>query len=495
MKNYIIRITALLAIIVGFQSCEDAIDLQPISDIGAEGFYSNTQEVNLAVVGIYNSLHLKQRFEWIVTELRSDNTQLSFDNSVNANVPYRQLDRFVSNSLNEFTASYWRASYKTIGLCNNVLVNLDVVDDPTTALQFEGEARFLRAHSLFNLTRLYGGVFVVTEPIDAAQARNLERKSIEEAYEVIIEDLEFAYANLPESYDNTNIGRATKWAAGAELGKALLTQATAASTVRAEIILREVATMSGKRLLSSYADVFNPNNEFNDEIIFAVRYQSGLLGLGSPFANLFSPLQSENAVVFGGGDEFNVPTEGMETIYESNDPRARVNFATSWIDNSGNTNMERFITKYSSTFSNVDDAPNDWVISRHADVILLLAEAININNGAPTTEAIGYVNSVRMRAMQPDLNSSQTGSFFDFKLALEEERRRELAFENHRWFDLLRTGRAVIVMNQHFATDFQYNDPTRPAIITQPIQLFQTLLPIPQYEIDLNPSVAQNIGY
>jgi len=495
MKKYILRSAALLLVITAIQSCDDPIDLQPISDIGAETFYQNTEQVNLAMIGAYSSLQGKQEFEWIVTELRSDNTQLSFDNSQNANVPYRQLDRFVSNPLNEFTASYWRASYKTIGLSNNVLENLGAVDDADLALQFEGEARYLRAMSMFNLVRLYGGIFIVTETIDASQARNLERKSIEEAYTVIIDDLEFAYNNLPPNYPTSSIGRATKWAAGIELGKALLTQGTPASVTRAETVLREVVTLSGGRLLPSYEDVFSPNNEYNDEIFFAVRYQSGLVGLGSPFANLFAPRASENAVVFGGGEEFNVPVEGMVTLYASNDPRARVNFQTSWIDNSGNINEERFISKYNGNFNNVDDAPNDWVISRYADAILLLAEAINENKGAPTPEAIGYLNEVRNRANQGDIQSSLVDTFFDFKLALEEERRKEFAFENHRWFDLIRTNRAVVVMNNHFRTDFQYNDPDAPFFATPPIQEFQTLLPIPQYEIDLNPSVAQNVGY
>jgi len=481
---------------VALQSCEDSINLEPISDIGADGFYSSTEEVDLAVVGIYSSLHLKQLDEWVVTELRSDNTLLSDDNSQNANVPYRQLDRFVSNPLNEFTASYWRASYKTIGLSNNVLANLGAVTDANLALQFEGEARFLRAHSMFNLVRLYGGIFVVTEPIAPREARNLERKSIEEAYAVIIDDLEFAYNNLPESYGSNQTGRATKWAAGIELGKALLTQKSAATNTRAETVLRDVVQMSGGRLLDNYSEIFDPNNEYNDEIFFAVRYQSGLVGLGSPFANLFAPLQSENAVVFGNGDELNVPSVDVTNIYESNDPRSDVNYGTVWIDSRGNVNTDdRFITKYNGSFSNVDDAPNDWVISRYADAILLLAEAINENAGAPTPEAIGYLNAVRNRANQGDAPSNQVDTFFNFKLALEAERRKEFAFENHRWFDLLRTNRAVTVMNNHFATEPQYNDPLQPFFSTPPIQQFQTLLPIPQYEIDLNPSVAQNVGY
>ncbi|WP_164510845.1 RagB/SusD family nutrient uptake outer membrane protein [Nonlabens xiamenensis] len=494
MKTTLIKIAAALLLINCIVSCQDAIELEPISDIGADSFYSNTDEVELALIGAYKSLHLKQLDEWVVTELRSDNTQLSFDNSQNANVPYRQLDRFVSNPLNEFTTSYWRASYRTIGQANHVLENLAVVDDPEVAAQFEGEARFLRAHSLFNLTRLYGGVFVVTETIDASQARNLERQSVADAYAVILEDLQFGYDNLPDSYSGDDVGRVTKWAAGLELGKALLTQGTPQSVTQAEIILRDVVNMSGGRLLDNYEDVFDPNNEMNDEVFFGVRYQSGLVGLGSPFANLFSPRASENAVVFGGGEEFNVPTEGMEDIYASNDPRARVNFSVSWIDNSGNLNEERFISKYNGDFNNVEDAPNDWIISRYADALLLLAEAINENSG-PTPEAIGYLNDVRNRAGQSDVLDANVDTFFEFKLALEEERRREFAFENHRWFDLVRTGRAVAVMNEHFRTDFQYNDPDAPFFNTQPIQEFQTLLPIPQYEIDLNPSVAQNVGY
>lgn len=495
MKTYILKAALLVIAVLGLQSCDDALDLQPISDIGTDRFYQNAEQLNLAVVGAYSSLHEKQRYEWIVTELRSDNTQLSFDNSQNANVPYRELDRFVSNPLNIYTTNYWRASYKVIGLSNNVLENLGVVTDPALAAQFEGEVRFLRAHSYLNLVRLYGGVFLITRTIPPSEARNLERKSVEEAYQLILDDLQFAYDNLPETYDNANVGRATKWAAGLELGKALLTEGSPANVIRAETILRDVVSLSGKRLLTNYADVFSPNNEMNDEIYFAVRYQSGLVGLGSPFANFFSPLASENSVVTGSGDELNIPTEGMEQIYEANDPRARVNFSTQWTDGRGSVTFERFISKYNSSFANVDDAPNDWIISRHADAMLLLAEAININSG-PTMEAQGLLNSVRTRSLSGNtIPVVSMDTFFEFKLVLEEERRREFAFENHRWFDLLRTGRAVVVMNSHFATDFQYNDPTQTFFNTPPIPEFKTLLPIPQYEIDLNPSVAQNIGY
>jgi len=155
MKTYTNKIIIIMVAAFMVASCDDPIELDPISDIGSGTFYKDANEVDLAIIGTYASLHEKQLNEWVVTELRSDNTQLSFDNSQNANIPYRQLDQFVSNSLNEFTTAYWRASYKTVGLANHVLENLEVVDDEVLKAQYAGEARFLRAHSLFNLTRLY----------------------------------------------------------------------------------------------------------------------------------------------------------------------------------------------------------------------------------------------------------------------------------------------------------------------------------------------------
>ncbi|MNY02318.1 SusD family protein [compost metagenome] len=125
-----------------------------------------------------------------------------------------------------------------------------------------------------------------------------------------------------------------------------------------------------------------------------------------------------------------------------------------------------------------------------------MAEAINEQSG-PNAEALGYLNEVRTRSLGSSaaLSLANVSTYFNFKLALENERRFEFAFENHRWFDLVRTGRAEIVMSQHFATEFQYNDPAHPSLNTGPLQHYQILLPIPQYEIDLNPTIAQNTGY
>ncbi|WP_417290330.1 RagB/SusD family nutrient uptake outer membrane protein [Corallibacter sp.] len=494
MKRYIKSITATLSILLLAFSCSEKLDLQPISDIGSEEFYQDADDINLAVVGIYNSMYGVLDKEFVVTELRSDNTYMSPRNSETANVPYRQVDRFVLTSQNIYVEDYWRACYQTISLANNVITQIGVVADPDLANRYEAEARFFRAHAYFNLVRLWGGVFIVNQPVSGQEAHGIDRSTEDQVYDFLISDLEFASEYLPDQVDGTELGRLTKWAAKTELGKAYLTIGGSDNIQNAIQELSDVVYTSPFDYLPSYDDVFDTGNEYNNEILFAVRYQSGSVGLGAPFANYFSPLQSDNYVVMGSGDELNVPATSMSNSYSLGDTRKDVSMADYWEGFQGQINEFRYVKKYNSDFVTVDDAGNDWPVIRFTDAMLLLAEAINEESG-PTSEAIELLNKVHERAGLTAYTSTEVNTYFDFKLALELERKLEFAFENQRWFDLLRTGRAVTVMNEHFATEDQYNDPNRPQFNTDPIQEYQLLLPIPQYEIDLNPSVAQNIGY
>lgn len=494
MKRYIKPILKVLPVLLLVCSCSEKLDLQPISSIGEDSFYQDANDINLAVIGIYSSLHGMMDKEFVLTELRSDNTYMSPRNSETANVPYRQVDRFVLNSQNIYVEDYWRACYQTISLANNVITQIGVVDDIDLANKYEAEARFLRAHAYFNLVRLWGGVFIVDEPISGDQAKEMDRSTAAEVYEFIIEDLQFASQHLPDQANGSDLGRLTNWAVKTELGKVYLTIGGSENNQSAITILSNVVYDSPFGYLPSYTDVFSTGNEYNNEILFAVRYQTGSVGLGAPFANYFSPLQSDNYVVTGSGDELNVPSTSMSNAYPLGDDRKDVSMADSWIGFQGQVNEFRYVKKYNSDFTTVDDAANDWPIIRFTDAMLLLAEAINEELG-PNAEAMDMLNQVHERAGLTAYTTEEVSTYFDFKLALELERKLEFAFENQRWFDLVRTGRAVTVMNEHFATEDQYNDPDDPQFYTDPIQEHQLLLPIPQYEIDLNPSIAQNIGY
>ncbi|AXP82109.1 SusD family protein [Mariniflexile rhizosphaerae] len=494
MKTYLRQLIITISIVTLYTSCSDQLNLEPISDIGANEFYQNTEEINLAVVGIYNSMQNMLDKEFVLTELRSDNTYMSPRNSETANVPYRQVDRFVLTSQNIFVEDYWRACYRTISLANNVITQIDVVEDQELADKYEAEARFFRAHAYFNLVRLWGGVFIVDKPISGEEAKTIDRSNVQDVYDFLLADLEFASNNLPNTATGQDLGRLTKWAAKTELGKAYLTLGGHSNLTKAETVLSEVVYDSPFSYLPSYANVFDISNEYNNEILFAVRYQTGSVGLGAPFANYFAPIQSDNYVVTGSGDELNVPATSMSNAYPLGDDRKDASMADSWVGFQGQVNEYRYIKKYNSDFGTVDDAGNDWPVIRFTDAMLLLAEAINESSG-PTADAMDLLNQVHERAGLTAYDAGEIGTYFDFKLALELERKLEFAFENQRWFDLLRTGRAVTVMNTQFATEDQYNDPNRPQFKTEPIQEFQLLLPIPQYEIDLNPSIAQNIGY
>ena len=499
MKKYKMAVKSIKVIALStaflFSSCNETLDLQPISEIGVGEFYTTPAEVNLAVISIYNSLYGMQNREWMLTELRSDNTFMNPNSTESKDLAVREIDRFVQSSQNIYLQEYWKVCYRTINLSNVVLQNLNVVADQEQRNQYEGEARFLRAHAYFNLVRLWGGVFIVETPVSGAQAKLMDRSPQSEVYDFIANDLRLAAEMLPPAQGGANLGRVASDAAKTLLGKVLITSGGDANLTEARTVLTEVVN-GNYSLQSTYGAVFNIGNEYNNEIMFAVRYQSGSVGLGSPHPNFFAPLQSDNYVVFGNGDGLNVPTENMSQAYTTGDPRKAASMADTWLGFNGAVRTDKHVTKYNSTFNAVDDGGNDWIILRYADALLLLSEAINQQSG-PSSDALGYLNQVRTRSLGASaaLDISSVSTYFDFKIALERERRLEFAFENHRWFDLVRTGRAEVVMTQHFATEFQYNDPAHPSLAVGALQHYQIFLPIPQYEIDLNPSIAQNTGY
>ncbi|MHA7057548.1 RagB/SusD family nutrient uptake outer membrane protein [Aquimarina sp. M1] len=485
--NFNIYALCLALIIMSCDLEEDVISFR--SD---NNFYNNQEELNRGLVATYSSLYEVMAVEWNVTELRSDNTFTNPDRSPESDAPRFTLDRLTVDTNNSINQEYYASCYKTIALANRILENLDVVENQDLKNQYEGEAKFLRALMHFNITRLYGSTVIVDRVLIGEEGFELSRRPVSEVYDFIIADLNDAVTLLPEEYDNSEFGRASGIAARTILGKVHLS--SPARDLEAAITQLEYVRDRGiNDLLSNYDDLFEPGNELNDEVIFSVRYEQGLIGLGSPFPNFFAPLQSDGNVVFGNGDGLNVPTEDISELYVAADQRKNSSMADSYIATNGTEIFNKHVTKYNSEFNALDDGDVDWPVTRFADVLLMLSEAYVDARGI--SEALIELNKVRTRAGLADLLESDVNSSFAFKLALENERRLEFAFENHRFFDLLRTNRALTVINEHFITEFAYNNPDNPDLDASPISDFQLLLPIPQREIDLNPNLAQNIGY
>lgn len=487
----------LLGIIL-FSSC---LDLQPISEMGEGNFYKNDAEVNVGVVSCYNGLQLPMNNEWMLTDLRTDVSRLKSRSSQTAvNKDLMSLDESIAYAGHVEIEKYWTAVYHSIARCNTILRESDVVIDPQLKKQYEGEALFLRSYHYFNLVRLFGPVFIVTERITAQEARKYDRSSTDAVYGQIIGDLTQIIDNemLPSSHPKED-GRATVWAARTLLAKVYLTRAQWAEA-KTQL---EAVKGSGHGLLTSYGDVFSTANEMNKEVIFAVRYKAGNFGLGNPFGNYFSPLNSGDNVINSDGLGQNYPTVALMNAFDAGktDARKAVTVSQSYYDKTKDKYIdEYYVTKFLSPVAIKNDGEKDVPVLRYADVLLMLAEIENEMNG-PTLVALDYLNEVRRRAKIEELTTEDLPNKYAFRLAMENERFVEFAYENQRFFDLVRTHRYIDVMNRHYAAEVLQFDTKRyyldPILgeVTNPLEDWQLLLPIPTSERDINPNITQNPHY
>ncbi len=506
-----------MLLLVSFASCE--IDRLPISEISEDAYFNDADEVATALVSCYAGLQAPMQYEWRLTEMRSDNTRVEQLTSTSTmTIANIEFDKCKVTTTNTALYDYWYASYKNIANCNTVLDAMDVVTEKSEYNEIAGQARFIRAYHYFNLVRLFGPVMIVDTRISAQDAvTDYPRMSVDEVYAFIIEDLEQAAYMLDDvTYDDANAARATQWAAKGLLGKVYMTLQDYEAAIP---YLYDVLNNSGHSLQPTYADVFDIANECNSEIIFTIRYTSGGIGLGSPFGNWFAPEQSLDYVIANDGSSYNYPTSiiisahtiseadltaGTPAVYDGRKDTSvqegyyGVNDA--WID-------DCFVNKFISPVTNDEDGDKDWPILRYSDVILMYAEACNELDDMAS--AVDYINKTRARArnyyidddeyVYSDYDEYTVADFstkHEMRMALEDERQLEFAFENQRWFDLVRTDRALVVVNQNFIDDPFYAEAMEDeGLYIDEVTSNMILLPIPQEEIDSNPTITQNAGY
>ena len=502
--NYI----GLLLIVMLFSACD--LDQYPYSEVAADEYVKDASSVNNLVLGCYNSLHDVMYYEWAVTELRSDNGRMyAAGSSSNTTRLVEQLDQGTIVPENEWVETYWNACYATIARVNNVISYLDVVTDETLRNQYEGEVLFLRSLEYFNLVRLWGPVFIVTSKVSSEVARDMQRSTVDEVYALIEEDLENIVNNelLPGKMADSDLGRADLNAAKALLAKVYATHyrvgdekyARAAQLCKEVLESESVGNPQSGSNLVAYDKIFDISNEMNKEIIFAVRYLSGNVGLGSPFGNMFAPVNNGANVIIGTSSGYNTPTDNIIAAYELRgegaDKRLDVNVAQKYFNTTTQIWVEgnngRYCKKYVNPVSTQYDGESDWPVIRVADIALLYAELTNEISG-PSTDNLKYLNMVCERAGVSTYTLADLPSLYDFREAVRNERRLELAFENQRWFDLLRWGIATQTVNNYLNSELLY---TEYSYTVNDIEDWQTFLPIPVSVIDINPEIAQNTGY
>lgn len=519
MKKYFIL---LIVMTLGVSCSDDFINLKPPSNLSSSGFYKTPEEINQAVLSAYGGLRQLYNDDFYrLGEIRSDNTGYSWLAGNPANE--KGVDEFASPLLpeNGFLQSCWDDCYDVILRANIVIGRIDDASFSDEGLrnQYKAEARFLRALMYFWLNRIFGGVDLngqlsgvikVDLEITPSEAYELGRTSLQDIYDLIVDDLTFAEENLPGSYAASDVERVTRGGATGLLGKVYMTMAGFPLNKGTEYYdlaiqkFEDVINNSNFSLVPSYKDLFDVENKNTSESLFEVQYKKGSPAgaTGSPWNNNFAPRFSDKEVVLVGdkGGE-NAPTGDLSAAYEPGDPRKFVSMRDGWISAAtGAWQSDRYVCKYYDISTSGSDNGNNWIELRLADIYLLYADAL-VRTGGNKSTALEYLNKIRERARNtpgdPDLNVpddllkdyrlSDFANDRDFLMAIEKERRVELAFENHRWFDLVRTGRAKDAMIAEQAADgypdFNWDDK-------------MLSYPIPMTVMQSNPGkIIQNKGY
>ncbi|QCK16413.1 RagB/SusD family nutrient uptake outer membrane protein [Mangrovivirga cuniculi] len=474
MKNYIY---IYLSICMLLMACgDDYLEPIPTAAVTSAGYFNNDKELETGVLAMYDGIqginststndnHGIQT-EFYITEMRSDNTRTKSSEGEPA-----QFEQFNIESTNGIVLDYYRSFYNVIYRANTVLENLDAAESEESANRFEGEARFVRAYSYFNLVRLFGDVPLVDRVIGPLETDiAFTRVATNEVYELIISDLQFAANNLDNTYKN----RASQAAAQALLAKVYLTLGT--NYVEAQQLCEAIINSSQYSLEPNFKDIYY--NESNSEVIFAIGYvpdnTNDSQNFSSEWLNAVGRTSGVNYLTYDMKDALD-NMGGERTIYSyRQDQRQPTQYQVVKYLPNGDESLGIEPTSSDPTL-----AGNDWIIIRYADVLLMHVEAIMAGNSDTNSSAgLNSFQLIRNRAGLTDPVGLIT------KEDLLNERRVELAFENHRWFDLIRFNAAQQVLSDFAdANGYTFNST-------------DLLLPIPQAEIGLsNGQLEQNPGY
>ncbi len=448
-------ITVLFILAIAISCKKEYLTLDPIDRYSYYNFPKNESQVEQAVTACYRqAFSIHNNYIWVWGDMLSDNTSFRYNPTDRGGITTEQLDEFVATSAEGNIAGMYRESYEAIERSNYVLENLQTIpfaNDSTKKVR-EAEARFFRAYNYFNLVRLYGPVPMVTKVItvpDNNTALNFPRKPVQEVIDqIILPDVNTAIAQLPNTIPVTQVGRLSKNAARVLLAKVLMTQN------QFDLALPVLNAITGHSLRPLYADNFNPLTKNGPESIFEIQSSPTAAGYSFGFMSQWTPWATGTTIWPGGSNSrggLNQPTNDLNNAYELNDGRKAVTI--------GSTGTGAATILFTRKFLYWDAAaklnPCNWPVYRYADVLLMQAECLNEASFAANGAAFTALNTVRTRAGLPAKTSGNAVPALNittqaqFRLAVEQERRVELAGEGHRWFDLVRTGRANAVMTAH----------------------------------------------
>ena len=427
----------------------------------------------MAVTGIYNSLYGNTL--WVFGDVASDDAVKGGNAGDQADI--NGINDFTATSANGFLNTFWQSTYETIARANNAITYISpMAIDATLRDRLVGEAKYLRAYSYFNLVNIYGKVPLKLEPQLTSATINVGLSEVSAIYAQIEKDLTESIGVLPVSYP-TEAGRVTKGAAYGLLAKASLYQKKYAECLTN---IQALDNLNQYNLVKSYGDLFKAGAEDSVEVVFAIRYaNTTVASLGNNLNVWFSPS-------IEGGYYFNAPTQSYvdafneQTIDGNVDLRLdasigrdgmpwfnNTTFSSSWSEATG-----YLVKKYDENKiigASKDQSTIPYISMRYADILLMKAEAINEMGGTDAiTNAATPLNRVRNRV---SLASTTANTQTALRTVIQNERRKELGFEFHRFFDLMRWGQATA--EAALGTDLKWSEP-------------RFYYPLPQSELDTN---------
>ncbi len=470
MKLRIYSIIAAGAFVISLSSCKkDFLDKNPVSQVGPDVAFADAAAAEKIMLGAYSGMYNDYHIWDYMTngDVKSDNAYAGGDN--NANI---DIDKFRPESTNGNVTRDWNGLYSNIKDANIVLNNVPNIQDPALDVnnrrnEMLGEASILRAYMYFNLVRLWGSVPLVLALPTKDEEFYPAKVSVDAIYTQIIKDLEFGVANAPTTAPNKGI--VTKGVANALLAKVYASKPSPDWTKVQQY--SDAVIAGGYSLVGNYDHLWDGAHENNTEAIWEFQFD----GWGGVHGNWMP-----GVIIGTGWKRFNTPTNDLVAAYNAENDVIRRNSSVifknvvseGWTDEYWSKTNYPYVNKY-----RIDDKSNNYIL-RLADIILLKAEALNEQSAGGWAQAKVLVDQIRGRVnLLPTTASNQAS----MRLAIENERRLELAFEGHRWFDLVRTNRAIPVMNAQKdgnGASLGYN------VTPQKI-----LFPIPQEEWERNPNV------
>ncbi|MBC6368310.1 RagB/SusD family nutrient uptake outer membrane protein [Algoriphagus sp. AK58] len=501
MKKYSI---IFLVLLMTFTSCEDFLTVVPETQLSSATFFKTEKDFVQAVNATYAPLRAYYNGPaWLLGELHSDNTFYMRNVLFGAVENAENLADFsvpVSNGTtpNTNVLGAWRGLYLIISRANQVLALIDGVQfNQDSKNNLKGQALFLRAFSYFHLVRYFGKVPLHLTPVSGRDGAALPLSEEAAVFDQIIKDLTEAVPLLPQK-SQQEAGRVTQGAARTLLGDVFIYRKRWSD---AEQVLAPVISSGQYALMPSYAMAFpkNSTNKNNIESVFEIQFREGADGLQGTFLyqHLPYPLTvPEVRALFNttnpqplDGQGNNIPTPDIIAAYEPGDLRKDASIMYITVSGRPGTNkITPIIKKFQDNHAQHNNHGVNWPVYRYAEVLLLMAEAQN--EQGKTSEALGFLNQVRSRAGLP---ASTAAGQANVREAIFKERRVELAFENKRWFDIIRTDRIqeiIVPYGQRIvANPLDYYFPPIPGAVPRP-NVFTNLdkfYAYPAVESDLSP--------